>query len=422
MHRARPVLPILALLAFPACGTESPQPRASEVVDSAGIRIVENNAPSWRAGMDWSVEEEPIVSIGTSLMAGSDAYALFRVSDASRLSNGGVAIANSGTSEVRVFGPDGVHSHTFGREGDGPGEFRGLRQVMATSGDTLLSWDARSGRVGRFTPEGRLLQEHALNRSELQSTLTAPLIRLEATHLLDDGQLAAVLGPMAYLDESTSPAHGTLSRLPQAVVRASVDLARWDTLIVQPGGEIVFFAMDAPMERIPILPPYRRTSVTAWGDRTSRICTGDQSAHEISCFSSDGARTIIRWSAPLVPATPEDIGAWRDDRLESLGSRMPEGRLRSLLSRVPSPETRQPYGRIFLDAVGNLWVEKPPALASDSRFLEMTLFDEGGRWLGDVTLPQMTPLEIGSDYLVGLQRDDSDVEYVRVWKITKPDA
>ena len=52
----------------------------------------------------------------------------------------------------------------------------------------------------------------------------------------------------------------------------------------------------------------------------------------------------------------------------------------------------------------------------------MTLFDEGGRWLGDVTLPQMTPLEIGSDYLIGLQRDDSDVEYVRVWKITKPDA
>lgn len=417
---AHTLLLIPVLLTFPACSAEHPQQLATEIVDSAGIRIVENNARSWRSGTAWSVEEEPVVSIGTRLITDSDAYALFRVTDASRLSNGGVAIANSGTSQVRIFGPDGVHSHTFGREGDGPGEFRNLRQVMVTSGDTVVTWDGGSMRIGWFTPEGQLFREHVLNRGELQRALKPPLIRLQTTRMLSDGHLVSVLATMAYLDESSSPDYGTLFRLPQAVVRNSVDLERWDTLIVQPGREAVVFATDGPMGLIPTMPAYQRDAVVAWGDRESRICTGDQSVHEISCFSSDGTRTIIRWSTPVVPATQEDLTVWRDERFESLQGLIPEGRLRSLLSRVPSPETRQPYGRIFLDTVGNLWVVRPPALASDSRFLEMTLFDRNGHWLGDVTLPDMTPLEIGNDYVIGLQRDDSDVEYVRVWKITKP--
>jgi hypothetical protein len=49
------------------------------------------------------------------------------------------------------------------------------------------------------------------------------------------------------------------------------------------------------------------------------------------------------------------------------------------------------------------------------------VFDRDGRWLGSVTMPpRFRPMDIGSDYVLGLWRDADDVEHVRLYQLTRP--
>ena len=59
------VLPALALIALAACsdGPEPTQALRSEVRDSAGVRIVENQAPISDSRLTWEISTEPTLSI-----------------------------------------------------------------------------------------------------------------------------------------------------------------------------------------------------------------------------------------------------------------------------------------------------------------------------------------------------------------------
>ena len=48
---------------------------------------------------------------------------------------------------------DGAHRRTFGRQGDGPGEFQAFSS-LAWAGDRLLTYDPMPGRVGEWSSEG----------------------------------------------------------------------------------------------------------------------------------------------------------------------------------------------------------------------------------------------------------------------------
>jgi hypothetical protein len=65
-----------------------------------------------------------------------------------------------------------------------------------------------------------------------------------------------------------------------------------------------------------------------------------------------------------------------------------------------------------VDRVGMLWVEdcSPPGTDSTT----WSIFDQEGRWLSDLTVPEgWQILDIGSEYILVLVRDELDVERVR---------
>ena len=70
--------------------------------DSAGIRIAENDhtRPAWTDERAWRLSREPVVSIGG--MSGDSAQLLYRVIHARRLSDGTIAVVNSGSRQVRI--------------------------------------------------------------------------------------------------------------------------------------------------------------------------------------------------------------------------------------------------------------------------------------------------------------------------------
>lgn len=111
------------------------------------MRIVENRRP--RAGPDaWHVAQSPEVRIG-----GIDAdglAALYRVSDAAKLPNGDIVVANVGSSELRIFGSAGQPRTAIGRHGDGPGEFRDLYHLEVLPDGSILTFDGLLARATIF--------------------------------------------------------------------------------------------------------------------------------------------------------------------------------------------------------------------------------------------------------------------------------
>ena len=50
-----------------------------------------------------------------------------------------------------------------------------------------------------------------------------------------------------------------------------------------------------------------------------------------------------------------------------------------------------------------------------------SVFDVEGFFLGRVTMPhEFSPLDIGPDYVLGLWRDEDDVEHVRMYELIEP--
>ena len=124
MYRYRPFAPALAtgscwqvlpLLVLPAAcessGDVTPYGLRAVVEDSAGIAIAVNEQPAPDSRLPWRFGEQPSLSIGS--VDSGDADQLFRVTDATRLPDGRIVIANTGSNELRVFNADGSHAGTW---------------------------------------------------------------------------------------------------------------------------------------------------------------------------------------------------------------------------------------------------------------------------------------------------------------------
>jgi len=60
---------------------------------------------------------------------------------------------------VRVFGPDGALIRTFGRKGQGPGEFSGPGGIVAAPDGTIVVSDVLNSRISYFTRKGAHLKD-----------------------------------------------------------------------------------------------------------------------------------------------------------------------------------------------------------------------------------------------------------------------
>ena len=102
---------------------------------------------------EWAVSPEPVASIGVA--EGEAAYELHRASDAVLTRDGRIIVANSGSSELRVFDTTGAYLSSIGRQGGGPGEFRGAISLFPHAGDSLIAYDNGNERFSVLAPDGK---------------------------------------------------------------------------------------------------------------------------------------------------------------------------------------------------------------------------------------------------------------------------
>lgn len=384
------------LVALTACGGADVVEYGT-VTDSSGVRIVQNHRPSWPEGAGIAVSPEPALVVGT--LDGPADQQLDRVADATILPDGSLAILNAGPARVQLYGRGGSYRAALGRRGDGPGEFRSPRWLSVRS-DTLMVFDPlqESGRLSLFSLEGTFIGSE---RVTVQG-LSYPTPDL----LLPDG---------SYLDQVsegsigwTEVGHVVYTRF---LVRYPRDGSSVDTLFEAPGGEAYREEFADGISQS--LVPFGREERTAVG--RDRIYVGNGAEAAIEAHDLAGRHVLsIRIDANRREVTEQDRERWIAATLSaSIYEARPDAaeRARRRFDEAPLPDLMPVHGALATDAEGRLWVQRYTPPWEDGN--EWWVFAHDGRWLGSVELPPgLEVFEIGEDYVLGLERDELDVESV----------
>lgn len=127
----------------------------------------EGEAPSVNPvpGTPMEIATQPRLSLGVS--SGDTIQEFFQIRTPFLLPGDRLAVPLSGSSEIRVFGPDGEFIRSLGRAGEGPGEFVDLTSAWLR-GDTIEALDADLMRITRFIPDGstEVIRLEATRRGE----------------------------------------------------------------------------------------------------------------------------------------------------------------------------------------------------------------------------------------------------------------
>ncbi len=111
------------------------------------------------------IDFEPIVDLGSfdgpGFLASTDLLA-------ARDHRGRYYVVESYGTRIKVFDAEGRYLESLGREGGGPGEFRGISAIAVAPGDTLHVFDWSNVRWSVFGPDGRFVRD---TRLEIQPSL-----------------------------------------------------------------------------------------------------------------------------------------------------------------------------------------------------------------------------------------------------------
>ena len=393
-HTLGPTLPLLFATALAAaCGPDStPSSAAGDLtttIDTTGgvVRVTNTGtAPEW--------DLAPVITIGPRGFGvgegGPEEFGM--ASSASLGPDDAVYISDGYNAEVRVFGLDGEHRRTFGRHGDGPGEFASIESV-AWVGDRLLALDLIGGRLNVFSPEGQ------------------PLGQRPAT---------------AYWGGS---GRGGLYPVGDDEVYAEA-LSR-DTA----GSSFVYVGQNMAGETAdtlhPPAAPWEHGVRCEWDDGWSRgfdiIYSPRLLAHPGPGASMYSARTdvysiavtrgadtlrVIERQLPAEPVTDEEWGLATAD-FEAFRDELPRA---VCTPRRPVRPVAKPFiDEFFVAPDGRIWVEVMRTAGN-----RWEVFDPEGRLLATLPVREWKARSVpafGPDHMVTIRQDSLEIDYVDVWRI-----
>ena len=398
------IVALAVLIALQACSDAGARQTAT-VRDSAGISIVESTLPAWRDRDAWTLDTAPLVDIG-----GTDEpeYDLVQIGDAVRLSDGRIAVFTNATANLRIYDSTGAHLVTTGRSGDGPGEFRAVETVERVAGDTLLAYDYLLRRMNVISPDGEVVASHGFMPTGQQAFLQ-PLSRLP------DGSWFTRAQIFSAGDDRAGVRRDSLTLLR---VSAGLDSVL-DTIGRFPSTEMYIQRGGAGKDRFitfSLIPFGLATRLATQGER---IYVGDPASYEIRAFGADGMlERILRRPVERRAVDAAEVARLKEQELADTEERWRET-VENKWKNAPVAAHHPAFASMTVDADGNLWVEEPKITPGDSG--RASVFDPSGRLLGSIALPGTLRItEIGRDYVLGVWKDESDLEHVRLYRVRKP--
>ncbi len=299
------------------------------------------------------------------------------------LDDGTLYVSDAMASEIRAFRVDGTFRGSWGRVGDGPGEFRYLTGVLVDSAKTVWAEDSQLKRITGFASNGTISTMPNVQRGGGGSISWLGI-------LTDEGLLL----DYEYFDSRSRTRDGR-RRGPQ-IVKASLRdqaLVRLDSVTLP------------YVER----PPYRSVrrkgfvelvSPPFWPTRLSAIAPDgtfwvndqpDYVVHRVGFGGDTLTSIVVRGEAPRVTSAERDSAAQ--------ASGFSEGEI---------PRVKQVLRSLAVDSRGRLWAE---LRAHDPGFREWDVWTLDGvrlRVRSRIGYRRVPPWMITEDTVVGVTTDSLD--------------
>lgn len=360
-------------------------------------------APSGDARAELSEEcridgqTEALVSIGRILVGSDDQ----------------VIVEQSQQSQIRFYDAQCRMLGTFGREGQGPGEFSSLRGI-GFAADTLWAWDTTLSRVTLVSQDRELISSFALPRP-IQST---PAEFADFTDVLfpfvrgvrPNGHLIVEFALFAGMDLPEPYAN-------QVILGVVTPAGQLDGIVAQVrhGGPIAY-STGSGGGTIP--DPLRNPAIVVVSDHSTRIAAatttleGDQ-AETFSVTMSDERGTTI-WTRS-VPFEPVVLTTAVVDSVMSRMQGMPAQFQTALREQARIPPVYPPVTDLIVGQDGSLWIE----LIVRDRVRPYLVLSAEGDVLGTVNLSERSRLAAARlDRIWVVERDDLEVESVVTYGVS----
>lgn len=332
-----------------------------------------------------AVASEIVLSVGGE--PGGPGHDLYGVTGAVRLPDGRMFVSDR-AQRVLSWDSAGAFLGSFGGAGQGPGEFRSISWLMFLSPDTLAINDASQSRISLFSLEGVYLSSFRARNAAGIFGDGSVLVRLP--------QRAAPMAPGE-----------VLQRLHFDLARADRDEQVLDSIANVLDTELLVI----PARRIAInWDDLYRTSYAVGTDRVF-VAPGDRS--EVHVYHQDGGE-------PQVIAIPQEVVPFsRDDALAYLASTpLGAGAVPSDLSTFPEDRVRRAITDLVLAESGELWVRETAVGAPDELQPWSVVDVAEGRVVARVLVSRrFQPLQIGADFILGVAKDDLNVERVQIRRL-----
>lgn len=294
--------------------------------------------------------QEPRVRLGN--LGAPEAEQFSSVVGAVQLTDGRILVAEGSDREIRVFSRSGEFLGSWGRRGDGPGEFRGMSDLFLLPGDTVGVYDLGTRRYTLFDSRGEFLR------------ISDPHRGLSYTAGFINGDILATYRDFPGGEE------GIVEGPPIRVVITSFDGDTLAQIGPFPGSQ-VYRVVSATSRgqthhALPLLfSPKTHVSASSHG-----VWVGHGSTSKIALYSDAGGRVAeVKLPFPRRPATRRDVENLVDREAPPGGSR-PENRevYLEMAETVPVPDSLPWYDEMTCDLVRGVWVREYPEADSDLRF------------------------------------------------------
>ena len=421
---------LASLLLVAACSAPD-DPAAVEqatITDSAGITIVQNHRPVWVEGGGWNVSVEPVLVVPDSVALGEARY----IMRAERLSNGNLVVLSD--KGARLLDANGALLTSFAPSGEGPGEFRYADELLILPGDTILIAQlGYGGKQARYSPDGVFVSETLIDREKIGGLRrwsecgTRLLPDLSQTNCARDAAVPAIMGgeESEASGEGEGEGHGVeragfirqnarVYRIPASLDTSyalGIDIGIEQQLIDLGGGRLTS-----------AIHPFHAMSGFAAGGTPMRIAMATNLTWEIQQFTPEGKLThIIRRDGGRRAPTAVDLKS-ADSILREPSGRNSAGEpdiQAKVLAAMVTPDSIPAHFGLWMASTGELlsrrwglWDSATPGI--------FDVIDRDGRWLGTLTLPpKFRPLQIGADFLLGVQLDEDDIPSVVVYGLKR---
>ena len=391
--------PIALMGSLFACGgdTTTPNDVPIQIEDSAGVRVVTyEGTPATTA--PFHLATEPRYRHG----ANPGDYTFQLVNVGRLFPDGGAVVADRENGELVVLRPDGRTHEVLARQGEGPGEVIYPYSMFVLGQDSVLVPDNRLSRLTLFVGDS------VARITSLPRAAHLGVAGIGASgELLLKNRYPAVYRTV--LENEWLPGHMSLLDTETGAIDTVASYDNW-----------------------PGVPPGLPTNpIRALGEVTvaaGHFVQTRSDRPEITWRLPDGTVTrIMRWRPERTLLTEEllePVEAY-DRMMGRMNYGVSEARLEELVQegmswyRAMLGRPMPLFGIPFADADGNVWLPSY-RMTYPEEGSPYTVISPDGEWLGQVvTPPRFRILDVTGGLVLGVLRDEMDVESVAVYEVVR---